>query len=103
LATEEFDGIFHTHLMLENPRNGVLKMIAFEAGEVTPEPWVPKDVASYASLNWNVDKTYSELTRLYDTFRGEAAWKDQVLVPVGKQLDIDLERKSSKPWKAERR
>ncbi|MEO8497176.1 MAG: hypothetical protein ABI614_19050, partial [Planctomycetota bacterium] len=92
LATDEFDGIFHTHVTLENPRNGVLKMIAFEAGEVTPEPWVPKDSASYASLNWNVDKTYAELTRLYDTFRGEAAWKDQVLDPVGKQLGIDLEK-----------
>ncbi|MDA1049707.1 MAG: hypothetical protein O3C40_04395 [Planctomycetota bacterium] len=92
LATEEFDGIFHTHLMLENPRNGVLKMIAFEAGEVTPEPWVPKDAASYASLNWNVDKTYTELTRLYDTFRGEDAWKDQVVETVGKQLGIDLEK-----------
>jgi len=92
LATDEFDGIFHTHAMLENPRNGVLKMIAFEAGEVTPEPWVPKDAASYASLNWNVDKTYAELTRLYDTFRGEDAWQDQVLEPVGKRLGIDLEK-----------
>ncbi len=92
LATDEFDGIFHVHAMLENPRNGALKMIAFEAGEVTPEPWVPKDAASYTSLNWNVDKTYSELTRLYDTFRGEDAWKNQVLQQLRKSLDVDLEK-----------
>ncbi|HUG69485.1 MAG TPA: DUF3352 domain-containing protein, partial [Pirellulaceae bacterium] len=92
LATDEFDGIFHTHLMLENPRNGALKMIAFEAGEVTPEPWVPKDAASYTSLNWNVDKTYTELTRLYDTFRGEDAWENQVVERVRKSLDVDLEK-----------
>ena len=92
LATDEFDGIFHTHLMLENPRNGALKMIAFEAGEVTPEPWVPKDAASYTSLNWNVDKTYAELTRLYDTFRGEDAWENQVVERVRKSLDVDLEK-----------
>ncbi|MBI2478184.1 MAG: hypothetical protein HYV60_05935, partial [Planctomycetia bacterium] len=92
LATDEFDGIFHTHLMLENPRNGVLKMIAFEAGEVTPEPWVPKDAASYTSLNWNVDKTYAELTRLYDMFRGEDAWKNQVVEQIRKRLDLDLEK-----------
>ncbi|MBC8350786.1 MAG: hypothetical protein H8E66_02290 [Planctomycetes bacterium] len=92
LGTEEFDGIFHTHVMLENPRNGVLKMIAFEAGEVTPEPWVPKDAASYTSLNWNVDKTYAELTRLYDTFRGEEAWQTQVVERIANGLDIDLER-----------
>ena len=92
LATEEFDGIFHSHLMLENPRNGALKMIALESGEVTPEPWVPKDAASYTSLNWDVEKTYSELTRLYDTFRGEEAWQTQVVDRVGEQLGIDLEK-----------
>lgn len=92
LATDEFDGIFHIHAMLENPRNGVLKMIAFEAGEVTPEPWVPKDAASYASLNWNVDKTYDELTRLYDTFRGEDAWENQVVKRLQDGLGLDLEK-----------
>ncbi|MEX0818131.1 MAG: DUF3352 domain-containing protein, partial [Pirellulaceae bacterium] len=91
LATDEFDGIFHTHLMLDNPRNGALKMIAFETGEVSPEPWVPKDAAGYASLNWNVDKTYAELARLYDTFRGEEAWQNQVVEQVRKRLDVDLE------------
>lgn len=92
LATDEFDGIFHIHAMLENPRNGVLKMVAFESGEVTPEPWVPKDAASYATLNWNVGKTYDELTRLYDTFRGENAWEDQVLNGVRDRVDLDLEK-----------
>ncbi len=92
LATDEFDGIFHTHVMLENPRNGALKMIAFEAGEVTPEPWVPKDASSYTSLNWNIDKTYAELTRLYDTFRGEDAWKNQVIGQLRQRLDVDLEK-----------
>ncbi len=91
LATEEFDGIFHTHFMLDNPRNGALKMIALEAGEVAPEVWVPKDVASYSTLNWNVEETYAELVRLFDMLRGENAWKQQVTDMLSQRLDIDLE------------
>ncbi len=92
MATDEFDGIFHIHVMLSNPRNGALKMIAFESGEVSPEPWVPKDAASYTSLNWNIEKTYTELTTLYDKFRGEEAFQEQVIGGVSKRLEIDLEQ-----------
>lgn len=90
LATEEFDAIMHAHALLETPRDGVLKMIAFEPGDIEPEPWVPKDAASYSTLNWNIEKTYDELVRLYDMFRGEEAWNDQVLKAVSERLEVDL-------------
>ncbi|MBP90853.1 MAG: hypothetical protein CMJ64_29775 [Planctomycetaceae bacterium] len=92
LATEEFDTIMHAHALLEVPRDGVLKMIAFKSADITPEPWVPKDAASYTTLNWEIDKTYEELARLYNTFRGEEAWKDQVLDRISERLQVDLEQ-----------
>jgi hypothetical protein len=91
-ATEEFDSILHAHVLLEVPRDGVLKMIAFESGDITPEPWVPKDAASYMTLNWDVEKTYEELVRLYDMFRGEGAWADQVLKGAQERVDVDIEK-----------
>ena len=36
-ATEEFDSIAHMHLLLDNPRSGVLEMIAMQAGDTSPE------------------------------------------------------------------
>ena len=89
-ATEEFDGILHGHLLLETPRDGILKMIALESGDITPEPWVPKDVVRYSTLNWNIERTYDELVRLYDMFRGEEAWNDQVLKEVSERIELDL-------------
>jgi hypothetical protein len=90
-ATEEFDTILHAHVLLEVPRDGVLKMIAFESGDITPEPWAPKDAASYMTLNWDVEKTYEELVRLYDMFRGEGAWAEQVLQRAEERIEVDIE------------
>ena len=92
LASEEFDSILHAHVLLEVPRDGVLKMIALKSGDITPEPWVPKDAASYMTMNWEVEKTYKELVRMYDMFRGEEAWSEQVFSEVKESLDIDLEK-----------
>ena len=91
-ATEEFDSIAHFHVMLANPREGVIKMIAFDSGDVTPEPFIPKDAAGYLTLNWNIDQTLDELVRLYDTFRGENAWDVEVVGRITEGLELDLEK-----------
>ncbi len=64
MDTEQFESVMHAHLLLENPRSGVLKMIALESGDVTPEPWVPADVATYMTVHWDVQKTYISLALL---------------------------------------
>lgn len=92
-ATEEFDGIFHTHILLENPRKAVLDALALRSGDVNPEPWVPADVESYMTLNWDVNKTYAEVVRLFDLFRGgEGSWQAQVLARAAEQFGVDLEK-----------
>ncbi|HND54539.1 MAG TPA: hypothetical protein PLV92_19140, partial [Pirellulaceae bacterium] len=94
LVAGEFDAIQHVHVLLDSPRNGVLRAIALEAGDTTPEPWVPGDVASYATWRWNVEVTYGELSRLVDSFQSEGAvsrWiKQRLSEPLGVDFEQDL-------------
>ncbi len=90
-ATEEFDGIMHAHMLLETPREGVVKMVALESGDTTPEPWVPTDVASYSTMHWDIDQTLDEMTKLYDVFRGENAWQIEIVDVASEQSGVDFE------------
>jgi hypothetical protein len=90
-ATDEFDGIMHAHILLDAPREGIVKMIALDSGDTTPEPWVPSNVASYSTINWDIDQTMDELTKLYDVFRGEDAWQMEIVDRISGQLDVDFE------------
>ena len=91
-GTEEFDSIFHAHVLLKSPRQGIMKMIALGAGDVTPEPWVPEDAANYTTFHWDVNTTYNELSRLYDSFYNEGAWQELMASRVSNQLGVDLEQ-----------
>jgi hypothetical protein len=92
-ATEEFDSLFHTHLLLDSPRRGVVNAIALRTGDVNPEPWVPPDVESYITLNWDLRRTYETTIRFYEMFRGgEGVWDLQVLKPTQDRMGLDLER-----------
>ena len=90
-ATDEFDSVMHAHVLLETPREGVVKMIALDSGDTTPEPWVPTDVASYLTLYWDIDQTLNELTKLYEVFRGEDTWQLEIVDRISEQMDVDFE------------
>ena len=66
-------------------------MLALEAGDVTPERWVPNDIASYQTLHWDIETTYKELTELYELFRGPDAWQQEIVDRVSQRLGIDLQ------------
>lgn len=91
LATEEFDSIFHLHLLLANPRSGVLEMLAMTSGDTTPETWVPADAASYMTFNWDFQKTYDSLDKVYNSIRGEAALSRDIDAMLSQRLGIDVE------------
>jgi hypothetical protein len=92
LATERFDVVFHVHLLLDTPRTGIIEMVAFRPGDMNPEPWVPHDVASYTTLNWDVDVTYRTMTQLYDSFSGEGGLSKVVQRRVSDQIGVDFEK-----------
>ncbi len=92
LATEDFDLINHVHVLTDSPRRGVLKMIAFDTGDTTPEDWVPADSARYLTVHWDVDDTYGELTTLYDSFNGEGELGKRVGGWIDRELGLDFEQ-----------
>jgi hypothetical protein len=90
LAAGEFDMINQIHVLLGIPRAGVLAAIALDSGELTPEPWVPADVASYTTLFWDFQKTYDEVEKLVDSFRGQGATAEWVKIFMADRVGVDL-------------
>ncbi|MCH8048105.1 MAG: DUF3352 domain-containing protein, partial [Planctomycetes bacterium] len=92
LATEKYDTLVHVHLLLENPREGVLTLAAFKPADATPEPWVPDDVANYTTLNWDVQKTYTKLSEIMDSFQTEGAMSRRMQKFFKNRFEIDFEK-----------
>ncbi len=87
-----FDSVAVWHLLLDPPREGVVKMIAFKPGPTEPEPWVPADAASYMTLDWDFNTTFDEFTRLYDGFQGEGALSDVLGARAKDSIGLDVEK-----------
>ncbi len=90
--TAQFDSVMHLHVLLEGPRTGALEMIALKSGDVEPEAWVPADVASYTTVHWDVERTYTRLAMLYDGFRGPGALAEVLKQRIFGPSGIDFEK-----------
>ena len=71
IDTDQYDSISHMHVLLDNPRSGIIKMIALEPGVSKPESWVPADVAQYMTFHWKIETTLKTLAPMYDSLAGE--------------------------------
>lgn len=89
-ATDEYNDLSQYHVLLENPRAGVMQLPAFEPGETTPQPFVPLAVESYVGLNWNLRTTYDRLVTLIDKYRSEGATEKFVKQRVSERIGVDL-------------
>ncbi len=87
----EFESVTHMHLLLANPRNGILEMLALKPGDYKPEPWVTEDITLYASGTLDAPKFYSELTKIVNGFMGEDGFESQVQTNINDQLEIDFQ------------
>lgn len=92
LDAGQFDSVAHFHLLLDNPRDGIVEMIAFEPGDVRPEAWVPADVASYTTFHWRFQTTFNNLARIFDSFQGQGALSGNIRRAVTEPTGIDLEK-----------
>ena len=68
LQSEEFNSIFHGHLLLANPRAGLLEMLALKPGESDPQPWIPADATNYISTHWDPLQFANEFAKFVNTF-----------------------------------
>lgn len=85
-----YESITHGHVLMANPRAGVLEMTALSPGDLTPEPWIPDDIISYISWNWDVDRMYTELEKMVNAFQGEGGFAKFVDENVNQKLEINL-------------
>lgn len=93
-----FDSLMHAHLLLDNPRRGLLEVVRPKTGDTTPQSWVADDVASYMTANWKVAATLSAVKELYETFRGPDSFTEEFLRNADKQLGIDVEKELLQEW-----
>jgi hypothetical protein len=87
----EFDGVVHFHLLLDNPRAGVVELLAMGSGDTTPEAWVPNDVTTYMTLHWRFEDMYKNGSKLWDSLQGEGDFKNIVKSRLSDNLGIDVE------------
>jgi hypothetical protein len=89
-STGQYDDLSHFHVLLENPRSGVLQVPAFEPGDTTPEPFVPLAVESYTAFHWNVRASYDRIVALVDQFQSAGAADKIVRERLSDPLGIDF-------------
>lgn len=88
--SEQFRGIFHAHLLLANPRAGILEMLALKPGESEPQPWVPADMTNYMSTHWDPRQAVAEFEKLVNTFDGENAFQEKAVDVFNETTGLDL-------------
>ncbi|MFO0526803.1 MAG: hypothetical protein ACK52A_01750 [Planctomycetota bacterium] len=85
-----FESVTHLHLMLANPRAGILEMLALKPGKYQPQLWVSDQAVSYVSTSWDVNKVYAELGKMVDLFTSEGEFERQVETNVNERLELNL-------------
>ncbi|MGD0653174.1 MAG: hypothetical protein ABSA16_02420 [Thermoguttaceae bacterium] len=88
----QYDSINHLHVLLENPRSGIIKMIALEPGVSTPERWAPTDVASYMTIHVKFDTALKTLVPMYDSLSGEGVFARMIEQRFTALTGIDFEK-----------
>ncbi len=73
--------IFHrTMVYAPGPLQKSAKMLSFERwSDFVPEPWIPRDVASYTKISVNLVEAFDNIGPLFDQFVGEGeegVWAD---------------------------
>jgi hypothetical protein len=85
-----YDAFTKTFAYAPGDKQGLLKLLAFPPASIKPEAWVPAGVASYQTLNWDLDAFYSSLNELVDTLAPGvlANLEQQIAGPQGEGLSF---------------
>jgi hypothetical protein len=89
-ATDEYDDLMHFHLLLGNPRAGVLQIPAFQTGDTNPQPFVPLDMETYMTMNYDLRASYDRIVALIDKYRYEGSTDKFVKENMSDKVGIDL-------------
>jgi len=68
----------------------VLQLPAFEQGDTSPQPFVPKAIETYMAWNFNLKTTYDRVCALVDRFGSKGAVDKFVKEKISDKLGIDV-------------
>jgi hypothetical protein len=88
---KDYESVFHGHLLLSSPREGVFQMIALKPGVYDPEPFVPENCSNYITSYWDAQKFMTELEKIVDTFTSEGTFQQQLQENINDEVGIDLQ------------
>lgn len=88
--TEKWDALTQLHLLLDNPRSGVLTLLRFKEGDITPPNYVPANAYGYNTLYADAPGIYERLQQLIDQFRYEGSVKDNI-ARGSEAISVDIE------------
>ncbi len=86
----DFESVAHLHILMANPRAGILEMLAFKPGDYRPPMWASHECFNYFSTSLDFGKFYSELTKIVDAIAGEGTMQSQVESNFETELGLDL-------------
>jgi hypothetical protein len=89
-ATDEYDDLTQLHVLLGNPRAGVLQIPAFKTGDTNPQPFVPLAMETYMTMNYDMRASYDRIAALVDKYRFEGSFEKFVQEKVSDKIGIDL-------------
>lgn len=87
----DWDTLLRAHLLLDNPRAGVLKMARLTPCDPMPGDAIPADVAGYTCGAIDFGATLDGAGQLYDRIRGEGEFAKLVEGNVTKRMGVSPE------------
>lgn len=89
-ATETWDVMTRAHVLVDNPRAGVMQVIRLEGGDVSPPDYVPAGVAAYMTLNISPQQVFDDIEAIVDRFQGQGAFRGLVQSNLSRNLGFDV-------------
>lgn len=91
LSEDDFESVVHGHILLSNPRKGVLEMLALKPTDYQPESWLPADIDTYMTTSWDVDQLLVELSKMVDLYQNGEGLVDQWIDGnINERIQMDL-------------
>jgi hypothetical protein len=86
----DFDQLAKIYVYAPGPAQGLAKLFSLPKADLKPQAWVPASVASYSSINWDLDAFYSGLNELLDMFAPGALGQveQQLAGPAGEEVSF---------------
>jgi len=91
-STDKWDSLARGHLLLANPRAGVVKIARLETGNLTPPDFVPAKMENCMLLRKNATQLFDDIATLYDKFQYSGAFRKGVEENISENLGIDFEQ-----------